>query len=197
MTSLGITPRTLTALLTLQFALAAFFLALTPASAAGEAGLWQTVQSGEAFAMMRHELAPGTGDPEHFNVGDCATQRNLNDVGRERASTTGKRFRDNGIVEAEVYSSQWCRCKETAALLGIGTVQELPALNSFYENYEQRAPQTAALKAWLLRHSSGKPLVFVTHQVNIRALTGRPASSGEIIVAKIDRTGEVVVLGSL
>ncbi|HAA93383.1 MAG TPA: histidine phosphatase family protein, partial [Rhodospirillaceae bacterium] len=41
-----------------------------------ERALWQALKSGEAFALMRHALAPGSGDPAEFTLGDCSTQRN-------------------------------------------------------------------------------------------------------------------------
>ena len=64
---------------------------------AGEA-LWAALREGRAFAMMRHALAPGTGDPANFDVNDCATQRNLSVEGREQARRTGDAFRANGIM---------------------------------------------------------------------------------------------------
>jgi len=170
---------------------------LVPGHAADEAALWQAIRSGEAFAILRHELAPGTGDPGNFTIGDCTTQRNLDDTGRQRAIATGKRFRDNAIERADVYSSQWCRCRDTATLLGVGEVKDLPALNSFYENYEVSAAQTNELKQWLGARNPAAPLILVSHQVNIRALTGRSTRSGEIIVGRIGADGKITVLGSL
>ena len=164
---------------------------------ASEAPLWKAVRDGEAFAIMRHAYAPGYGDPDNFAVGDCSTQRNLNDEGREQARSIGERFRANGITEAVVVSSQWCRCRETAELLGLGEVAELPTLNSFFQDYSQREPQTEDLKKWLTVHGLDLPLVLVTHQVNIRALTGLGTSSGEIVVARHDIDGGVEVLGRI
>ena len=92
---------------------------------------------------MRHATAPGTGDPAEFQLDDCATQRNLSAVGREQARATGARLRAAGITSAEVYSSQWCRCLETARLLGLGEVLELPALNSFFGERARAAEQSA------------------------------------------------------
>ena len=34
--------------------------------------------------FFRHALAPGYGDPTNFQVDDCATQRNLDQRGREQ-----------------------------------------------------------------------------------------------------------------
>ena len=84
------------------------------------AALWSALKEGRAFAMMRHALAPGTGDPANFDVNDCSTQRNLNDVGRDQARRTGKAFRSQGSGTAQVMTSAWCRCQETARLLDIG-----------------------------------------------------------------------------
>lgn len=172
-----------------------------PALAAGnqqpeEAELWEAIRTGTAIAIMRHELAPGTGDPGEFRIGDCDTQRNLNDTGRKHAAATGNRFRANGIERADVVSSQWCRCLDTARLLNLGKVQELSALNSFFEDMDEETAQTARLKDWLATRSSNSPLILVTHQVNIRGLTGQSTSSGEIIVFRMTGGG-VEVLGSL
>ena len=135
---------------------ATVFFLCSPAAAESPERLWAALRDGTAIAIMRHELAPGIGDPDNFDVDDCTTQRNLDATGRARAHATGDRFRDNGIVSADVHSSQWCRCLETARLMELGTVRELPPLNSFFENMEDGPEQTAALKEWLAQtHLNG------------------------------------------
>lgn len=165
--------------------------------ASDEDALWEAVRNGVAVAIMRHALAPGTGDPDNFVLGDCSTQRNLSDAGRRQATKIGDRFRENGIQMAHVFTSEWCRCRDTAELLGLGPVKALPPLNSFFERWENRDPQTAALRAWLADYNGKGPLVLVTHQVNIRALTGSFTSSGEIVVALWEPDGSLTVLGTL
>ena len=177
--------------------LAAMFVSTGSSTAADDARLWTAIKNGEAFAIMRHALAPGTGDPENFSVTDCATQRNLSKEGRDQARMIGHRFRAQGITAAELFSSEWCRCRETAKLLDLGEVRTLPSLNSFYESIGRREDQTSALKKWLIDQKGTKPLILVSHQVNITALTGAPTSSGEAVVAQIDKSGRVVVLGTL
>ena len=176
--------------------LAALLLAASPRANADEA-LWAALREGRAFAMMRHALAPGTGDPANFDVNDCATQRNLSVEGREQARRTGDAFRDNGIALAEVMTSAWCRCRDTASLMNLGTPEVLQPLNSFFQNSSQRGPQTQALKQWLGQWTGSKPLLLVTHQVNISALTGDFARSGEIVVVDRNVSDGVKVLGSL
>lgn len=163
----------------------------------GEAGLWRALREGSAFAVMRHALAPGVGDPAGFRLDDCATQRNLSEEGRQQARAIGGRFRANGIATAEVMTSQWCRARDTATALGLGAVRDLPALNSFFARSRDRDAQTAELRRWLAAAAKGRPLVLVTHQVNISALTDAFTSSGEIIVARLTPDGAIQVLGSL
>ena len=189
-------PRVLPALRPLLFALL-FAGAVGGAEARDGGALFEALRKGEAFAIMRHALAPGISDPTGFDLDDCTTQRNLSEAGRRQAAEIGARFREGGIEAAEVFSSAWCRCRDTAKLLGLGPVRDLPQLNSFFEEPERREAQTAALKDWLAGHAAASPLVLVTHQVNIRALAGVPTSSGEVVVARLEPDATIRVLGTL
>ena len=91
-----------------------------PISAASENELVLQMQSGNAVLMIRHALAPGIGDPEEFDINDCSTQRNLDNAGREQAQAIGQWLRDHGIKNVKLFSSQWCRCMDTARLMGMG-----------------------------------------------------------------------------
>ena len=166
-------------------------------AAADEAALWDALRSDGYVALMRHAIAPGTGDPPDFRLGDCATQRNLSDRGRDQAARIGQRFRANRIEVASVFSSQWCRCMETAERLALGPVEALPELNSFFRDPGLGEMQTARLKAWLASRSDDRPLVLVTHQVNITELTGIFPASGEIVVFRFRNDGGVRVAGTI
>ena len=159
--------------------------------------LWAALKTGTAFAIMRHALAPGVGDPANLNVADCSTQRNLSGDGRRQAIEIGKRFRKSGIANAEVYTSAWCRCRDTAELLKLGKVRHLGAIGSFFREPEQAEAQTDALKSWLSAYRSNAPLILVTHYVNIAALTGVYPRSGEIVVVQRLSGGRLKVMGSL
>ena len=177
---------------------AAILLCSAPGtSAADDAALWRALNSAGHVALLRHALAPGTGDPAHFVLRDCSTQRNLSREGRDQAARIGARFAANGIGQARVLSSQWCRCLETAKLLGLGPVEELPVLNSFFRRYERREPQTRGLEDWLAGQPLDRPVVLVTHQVNITALTGVYPSSGELVVVRRAEDGALTVLGTI
>ena len=173
-------------------------IAQASATELSEKQLWQSLRDGEAAALMRHALAPGTGDPGNFDIDNCATQRNLSDRGREQARATGERFRRNGIEQAQVYSSRWCRCLETARLMSLGDVQPFAGLNSFFRDRSTEPEQSAATRALIEKHvaDNGSPLVLVTHQVNITALTDVFPSSGEIVVVRPAADG-LQVLGRI
>ena len=149
--------------------------------------------SGNHFAIMRHAIAPGFGDPSNFELRNCTTQRNLSQEGFEQAARIGERFKESGIAEARVYTSQWCRCIDTASTLDLGTPEELPAMNSFFETRERKAKQMESLKTWLLDQDLSEPLVLVTHQVNMTALTGAYPASGEIFIIERTASGEFII----
>lgn len=157
---------------------------------------WPLLRRGAALALMRHAIAPGTGDPGNFRLEDCSTQRNLSEEGRAQARRIGALFRDNGVDTASVYSSRWCRCLDTARLLGLGAVREQPLLNSFFGEPGEEEGRSRDTRAWIATLAPATPIVLVTHQVNITGLTGIFPSSGEILfLSRMD--AELRLLGRL
>ncbi|CAO3426708.1 histidine phosphatase family protein [Azospirillum endophyticum] len=147
------------------------------------------LETGGLVVLMRHAEAPGTGDPPGFKLDDCATQRNLGDAGRTQAARIGERLRQLGIDQAQVLSSQWCRCLDTARLLDLGPVKEMPALNSFFGRQEEEKEMITELRQFLADlPRDGKPVVLVTHQVTVTALTGIFPASGEAILLRANGT---------
>ena len=55
--------------------------------------LLNQLEDGGKLIFIRHAYAPGSGDPNNFNLNDCSTQRNLNDEGRKQAEYIGEFFR--------------------------------------------------------------------------------------------------------
>lgn len=162
-----------------------------------ESKLLGDFKAGGHIALIRHALAPGFGDPDNFTLGDCTTQRNLSQAGRDQAARIGLKFQQAGINEADVYTSQWCRCRETAELLSLGTPRPLPPLNSFFRNFDRKEQQTAALRKWLAGQPLEKPLILVTHQVNITAFSAVSPASGEIVLMRRNHDGRFQVVGSI
>jgi len=165
---------------------------------AGDSEMTARLSAGGHILMVRHAFAPGSGDPDHFKIGDCSTQRNLNETGRAQAQSIGNWLRQKGVASARVYSSQWCRCLETARLMHVGPVNELSALNSFYERIQDREPNISALKAFISRQPmDGGLIVLVTHFVTIGAMTGESVSSGKGVLLELKEDAPYRVVGKL
>lgn len=169
----------------------------TPSLAADDSLVLELSKPGRML-MLRHAHAPGNGDPPEFRLANCSTQRNLDARGRDQARQIGRRLVKAGIKQARIYSSQWCRCLETARLLDLGPVEALPALNSFYPRPEDREPRMATLRTFLAdQPTDGALLILVTHQFTIAELTRDATPSGGGAVFQLDGTGTPRLLGRL
>lgn len=154
---------------------------------ASEADLAALLQQPGHVLMLRHALAPGVGDPANFTLADCATQRNLNAEGRAQAKAAGEWLRRQGIKEARIYSSQWCRCLETARLLDLGPVAEMSELNNVFTHPQNREASMQKLNEFLASQPADGPLIIiVTHNRNIYHLTGINTGSGEGVLLKLN-----------
>ncbi len=91
-------------------------------------------------------------------------------------------------------SSIWCRCLDTATL-AFGAVNQWLPLNSFFRNRDREPGQSRAVREMVSRHRGGT-LVFVTHQVNITALTGLYPDEGEMVILT-PRADDFTVAGRL
>lgn len=171
-------------------------LGLAPV-AADKTAAWQALSQPGHALLMRHANAPGTGDPADFTLGDCSTQRNLDQRGREQARQLGARLRENGVVDRQVFTSRWCRGRETAELLDVGPVEPLTGLNSFFGDRFTEDEIMPQLRAFLRDNALDPPPVLVTHQVNISALADVFAREGEIMVISVADDGSVEVVGRI
>ena len=159
------------------------------------ANLKNDLQDGQHALLMRHADAPGFGDPAGYIVTQCATQRNLGDYGKRQAKAIGIWLTNQGIQKAEVFSSPWCRCLDTATLLNKGPVKIEPSLGSFFDDMSLEKRQTKALEAFVkneLAKQSKTPLILVTHHVNIEAFTGKVVGVGDMVLVKVNKNGEHV-----
>ncbi len=162
------------------------FAALTCSTAMASANL-ADLKKPRHFAVIRHTRAPGTGDPVGFELGNCKTQRNLSADGIAQAKRLGEQLQHAIGRDFFVYTSEWCRCVDTARLLRGRNPQPLKALNSFFQEPSSDEAQTRNLKRWLDANLQKRhPLVLVTHQVNITALTDVFPAEGEVIVLKME-----------
>lgn len=158
---------------------------------------WAAWREGKALLLMRHALAPGTGDPAGFVLNDCSTQRNLNSEGQQQALRWGKLLRQQYRGDIQLYSSQWCRCLDTARLMALSAPQPLPLLNSFFANHGDGDKQTQALVQYFSQAQLSQPTVLVTHQVNFTALTGIFPRSGEAVIIALPLMQPATVLARI
>ena len=157
------------------------------------ASLENDLQDGEHVLLMRHADAPGYGDPAGYVIGQCSTQRNLGGYGKKQAKAIGIWLSKQGIQKAEVFSSPWCRCLDTANLLNIGPIKIEPSLGSFFDEMSLETKQTKALRKFIkneLAKQAKVPLILVTHHVNIQAYTGQVLGVGDMVLVKVDKNGE-------
>ena len=140
-------------------------------------------EQGGKLIFIRHAYAPGSGDPKNFNLNDCSTQRNLNDSGREQSKIIGSLFSTYNIEIEKIYSSEWCRCKETAAI-AFGRFETIKFLNSFYspEFAKNRKIQITEFQEFINNWNKKDNLIFVTHYVFISEILNYAPSSGEIVI---------------
>jgi phosphohistidine phosphatase SixA len=161
-------------------ALAAGALALAPAYAQAAPG---------PVLVLRHaQTEPGVGDPPGYRLDRCETQRNLSAEGRAQARAFGATLASRNLRPREIRSSRWCRCLDTGAAIARGLGGAAPAvapwtaLDSFFDARERAAPQTAQLQQRLASLANGSGFeLWVTHQVNISALTASFTSMGQAL----------------
>ena len=168
----------------LRFFLIIFISLTTTVKADLNKKLINQLEEGGKLIFIRHAYAPGSGDPDNFNLNDCSTQRNLSKEGQRQAKYIGEFFRNNKVKIDKVLSSEWCRCKETAKI-AFKNFSTNSFLNSFYSSKfaKNKDKQVKALKEYIKKFKSDKNLVLVTHYVLISEILNYGPSSGEIVVS--------------
>ena len=145
--------------------------------------LQKVLNEGGKLIFIRHGYAPGSGDPDNFDISSCASQRNLNKAGIEQAKTIGNFFLKNHIKTNIVLSSEWCRCKQTAKY-AFKNYETKNFLNSFYDKkfLNNKKKQIKELKNYIKNSKKEKNIVFITHYVVIAELLNIFPEPGEVII---------------
>jgi broad specificity phosphatase PhoE len=165
-------------------------LAIAPAFAADDSNeAWKALAAGGHVALVRHGNAPGPslgagGDPPGFRIGDCRTQRNLDETGRGEAKALGEAFRSHGLHVDRIQSSPWCRCMETAQLMAVGQVETSSALVPSTDRNPNAPAALLALQETISNWRGPGTLVLVTHGLTVRAVTGIVPGQAETVVLK-------------
>ena len=168
----------------LKFILILFICLTTLVKADSKKNIIENLKVGGKLIFIRHAYAPGGGDPANFNIHDCSTQRNLSESGRIQSRKIGNFFTENKIKIEKVYSSEWCRCKETASL-AFENFKTKSFLNSFFSSKfaQNKNSQMSDFQKFLLDWDEKTNLIFVTHYVVISEILDYPSSSGEIVIS--------------
>jgi len=84
----------------------------------GDRQLMEALQRGGHIVYFRHGPTDSTQqDSDPNNLANCATQRNLNQAGRDQGRMIGEALRALNIPAGTVRSSEYCRAKEYSQLL--------------------------------------------------------------------------------
>jgi len=183
-----------------SFVLGALALAAAPrAHAANEGALLAQLRRGGLVLFMRHANTDEAGDQPGFSLEDCSTQRNLSERGRDEARRVGERLRAEKVPIAQVYTSPWCRCRDTA-MLAFGKAEDWEPLSSFFDFPDREAFYSDRVRKRVASFANSKPrgnVVMVTHNVNIGALARDSVLPGDIVVIKPEGCCGLRVLGKL
>ena len=154
---------------------------------------------------MRHgETGPAYADRKNAVIGDCATQRNLDAVGRAQNAEMALALKALKVPAGPVWSSDFCRSWQTAeALFGPKgyTITDKLSVPPSYPGVN--AADTAANNTYLRAMLATKPAAgsntwLVSHGVNILLATGyHPGEQGEIVLFRPDGKGAYARLGSI
>ena len=168
----------------IKFLLLIFITINSPVKADLNQNMIYELKQGGKLIFIRHAYAPGGGDPINFDINNCSTQRNLSDSGINQASEIGSFFKNNNILVDKVYSSEWCRCKETA-LIAFKEFETKNFLNSFFSSKftKNKDSQIEKLKEFINNWDGKNNVIFVTHYVVISEILNYAPSSGEIVIS--------------
>ena len=168
----------------IKFLIIIFISINSPIKADSNQNVINELKKGGNLIFIRHAYAPGGGDPKNFDINDCKTQRNLSNSGRDQAKKIRSYFKDNNIPISKVYSSEWCRCKETASI-AFNDFETKSFLNSFFSSQfaKNKDLQMKRLKTFINNWDKNENLVFVTHYVVISESLNYAPSSGEIVIS--------------
>jgi broad specificity phosphatase PhoE len=135
----------------------------------GPVELVEALREGGYVVYLRHAITDRSKEDDPvLDLDDCATQRNLSEAGRDQAEAIGEAFRALEIPVNDVWSSEYCRTRNTAEL-AFGSYEDEPALTGFPEEsdptYDARVRRTRELLA--RAPAVGENTVLVAHIKNL------------------------------
>lgn len=157
--------------------------------------LIDALKAGGKVIMMRHASTEAAEPAVSMTLGaNCSEEQNLSPEGKAEAMAIAESFKKHGIQIDKVYSSEFCRARDTAQI-AFGGAESWAALN-LAESMD--ASESAFLMLDVqekLGDFSGKGnLVMITHRSNINTIVFQQTDAGDMVVINPDG---VEVLGVL
>jgi phosphohistidine phosphatase SixA len=151
---------------------------------AQDGALADALKQGGVVLVMRHAITePATDRVE--KIGDCSTQRNLTDEGREQARQIGRDIDALGVPVDKVLTSPLCRAEETAELAFGDAEVKMWLLSAG----EEATPADERRIRRLQRSTTapaGSATALVTHTGNIGGAFDQSVGEGDIVVVRGD-----------
>lgn len=168
----------------LRLAASLILLVSATVAEATEAG-WALLRNGGHVVLLRHAMTTGSSEPANFDIGDCKTQRNLSERGRQQARKMGALFAARAAETERVLASRYCRTVETARLaFGDRMVEKSEALDVPPADPAAAEAQKATIMKEIRDFTGSGNLMMITHLENIAALTGQNAREGEALIVR-------------
>jgi phosphohistidine phosphatase SixA len=148
-------------------------------------GTLQKLQQGGYVFYFRHGHTPDISDAKTRVIGDCTTQRNLDERGRAQAAQIGSAFASLKIPVGIVEASPYCRTMDTARL-AFGRVQPTWDLFSLGQ---PKNPDDISRHAIIKTKLSTPPpadtnTVLVSHNTPIDTLAQEFLFEGEALIVR-------------
>lgn len=175
------------------------------AQTANPDALLKEIKQGGLVLFMRHgETGPAYADRARAIIGDCTTQRNLNETGRQQNEKMAQAIKTLRVPTGKVLSSDFCRSWQTAETLFGKTGYVITDKLTVPLSYPGVSPSDADLNNKNLnallseKPAAGSNTFLVSHGINVQLATGyHPDVQGEVVVFKPDGKGKYTRLGSL
>lgn len=173
--------------------------------ALGDQALIEALQQGGYNLYVRHEATDwsqqDTVQHKHDWLNcDGSRMRQLSELGRQRAKSTGAAMRSFGIPVSEVLASPYCRTMETARQLGLGDVRaSTKVINLRVAEYfgGRKAVIATARELLSRRPIAGSNRVIVAHGNVAQAATPVYPGEGEMVIFKPNEEGSFTFVGQI
>jgi phosphohistidine phosphatase SixA len=167
--------------------------------------LVEALRKGGYILYFRHEATNWSQQDIVQDKGDwlsCegTSMRQLSELGRQRAKSTGESIRRLRVPVSEVVASPYCRTIETARQMSLGEVQaSSDVINLRVAEYfgGREAVIATARRLLALMPDPGRNRVIVAHGNVAQAATPVYPGEGEMVVFKPDGKGSFIYVGRL